>query len=79
MAQEQLDLLGVSDEGINHLVMTARKCGAFGAKLTGGGRGGCMIAITDTKEKAEQIARELKMQGAKAVWPTVIKKNVERK
>mgnify|MGYP001106099821 CR=1 FL=1 len=79
LAQEQLDLLGVSDEGINHLVMTARKCGAFGAKLTGGGRGGCMIAITDTKEKAEQIARELKMQGAKAVWPTVIKKNVERK
>lgn len=77
LAQKELDLLGVSDdEGINHLVRVAKLTGAFGAKLTGGGRGGCMIAISDAKEKAEEICRQLKENGAEATWYIEVQKNI---
>ena len=39
LAQTELEKLGVSDHGINHLVNIARNAGALGAKLTGGGQG----------------------------------------
>jgi mevalonate kinase len=37
--------VGVSDESLECLINAARKAGALGAKLTGGGGGGCMIAL----------------------------------
>ena len=40
-----LDALGVSSPELNHFVEIAREQGAWGAKLTGGGGGGCMIAL----------------------------------
>jgi len=39
--------VGVSHESLERLVCAARKGGALGAKLTGGGGGGCMIALTE--------------------------------
>ena len=45
VAQRELTLLGVSDSGINLLVSAAKQKGALGAKLTGGGRGGCILAL----------------------------------
>ncbi len=37
--------LGVSDESLEWLINAAKKAGALGAKLTGAGGGGCMIAL----------------------------------
>ena len=37
--------LGVSTSALDRLVAAARKAGAFGAKLTGGGMGGAMVAL----------------------------------
>jgi len=39
--------VGVSHESLERLVYAARKGGALGAKLTGGGGGGCMIALAE--------------------------------
>ena len=37
----------VSSPELNHLVKTALQAGAYGAKLSGAGRGGNMIALVD--------------------------------
>ncbi|MGC8585977.1 MAG: mevalonate kinase [Candidatus Micrarchaeia archaeon] len=42
---ELLDKLGVSSKGLNEAVEHARKHGAYGAKLSGGGGGGMAIAV----------------------------------
>jgi len=41
--------VGVSNESLERLVFVARKTGALGAKLTGAGGGGCMIALAEPK------------------------------
>jgi mevalonate kinase len=46
------------------LIETARKSGALGAKLSGGGRGGNMIALVP-REKAPALAEALLSAGAK--------------
>jgi mevalonate kinase len=40
-----LEALGVGHPQLSRLVLASRKAGAYGAKLTGAGGGGCMIAI----------------------------------
>jgi mevalonate kinase len=67
-AHETLQQLGVSNQKLDELVSLALANGAFGAKLTGGGRGGCMIALTQTKTEAEAISRILLSNGACATW-----------
>ncbi|MFP3984809.1 MAG: mevalonate kinase [Candidatus Bathyarchaeia archaeon] len=42
-----LQAVGVSNEALDKLVFAARKAGALGAKLTGAGGGGCMIALSE--------------------------------
>lgn len=39
--------IGVSDESLEWLINAAKKAGAYGAKLTGPGGGGCMIALAN--------------------------------
>lgn len=46
----------VSCKELDHLVDLARKKGAFGAKMTGGGGGGCMLALTPGKDLQEKVA-----------------------
>jgi mevalonate kinase len=67
-AQTELVSLGVSDDGINRLVVVARKAGALGAKLTGGGRGGCILALAKSKTHAQIIANTLHAKGATNTW-----------
>lgn len=50
--------LSVSSAEIEQLVHVARKAGAIGAKLTGAGGGGCIIALAPGKE--EDVAAALK-------------------
>ncbi|MDR2203572.1 MAG: mevalonate kinase [Nitrososphaerota archaeon] len=55
-----LQEIGVSSVELDHLVDVARKQGAIGAKLTGGGGGGCMVALTPGKELQEKVANSFK-------------------
>ncbi len=64
--------MGVSCRELDHLTRTSLNSGAFGAKLSGGGRGGNMIALS-TKENAPAIAEALLKAGAKNVIVTQIK------
>ncbi|HUT17452.1 MAG TPA: mevalonate kinase, partial [Acidobacteriota bacterium] len=55
-----LQEIEVSSNELDLLVDVARKHGAFGAKLTGGGGGGCMIALTPGKELQGKVAKAIK-------------------
>ena len=55
--------LGVSCPELDALVLAARKAGAWGAKLSGGGRGGNMIALV-SKAQATKVAAALQAAGA---------------
>ncbi|PAE27777.1 mevalonate kinase [Paenibacillus sp. 7884-2] len=74
-AQKELEALGVSDAGLNKLIYFARKEGALGAKLTGGGNGGCIIALAQNEVHSKLLAEKLRKYGATAVWPFVLKKH----
>ncbi|WP_432362681.1 mevalonate kinase [Sporosarcina sp. UB5] len=68
----ELIQIGVSDDRINQLVTTANTAGALGAKLTGGGDGGCMLALADSKEKRDEISSALSSAGARTTWSFTI-------
>ncbi|WP_138420056.1 mevalonate kinase [Aquibacillus sediminis] len=75
-AHSLLTSLGVSDDGLNEMVSIARKAGALGAKLTGGGRGGCIIALARNSSEAKTIADKLKQMGAANTWYFTLSQNV---
>ena len=58
-----LQEIEVSSIELDQLVDIARKMGAFGAKLTGGGGGGCMVALTPGKELQSKVAGAIKDLG----------------
>ena len=60
--------LGVSNERLDALVRAALDAGALGAKLTGGGGGGCVIALAPTREDARQVEQSMTAAGARATW-----------
>ena len=60
--------LGVSTPQLDKLVRAALDHGALGAKLTGGGGGGCVIALADTEAAAEQVGAALRAAGACGTW-----------
>ena len=62
----------VSSPKLDKLVQAARDAGALGAKLSGGGRGGNMIALAD-QANAESVASALLSAGAKHTIITEIK------
>ncbi len=72
-----LEALGVSNRKLSELVYVARSAGALGAKLTGAGGGGCVIALAPgTQERVETVMRlygsevlrtELGVEGLKVV------------
>ena len=66
-----LQSLTVSSPELDKLVDAARKAGALGAKLSGGGRGGNMIALAE-QPKAESVAQALMSAGAKRTIVTHI-------
>ena len=60
--------LGLSTDTIETYIRTAREYGALGAKLTGGGMGGCVIALAPTRVKAKAIANALEKNHGAPVW-----------
>lgn len=67
-AQHYLQKLGVSEETLDYFIRISMAHGALGAKLTGGGRGGCMIALANDKDSAQKIAEALEEAGAYKTW-----------
>lgn len=67
-----LQEMTVSSPELDTLVTAAREAGALGAKLSGGGRGGNMIALTE-QAKAESVAAALMSAGARRTIITEIK------
>jgi len=67
-AHNHLKSLGVSCDLSDLLVATALDHGAQGAKMSGGGLGGCIIALTSTKDQAQTIAKKLQEKGAVNTW-----------
>lgn len=69
-AHAALDMLGVGDPALDHLVAAARTGGALGAKLTGGGRGGCIVAVARDADHADDLVAHLRAAGSPAAWST---------
>jgi len=66
-----LQEMGVSSPELDRLVVGARASGALGAKLSGGGRGGNMIALVPAG-KATAVAKSLLVAGARNTITTEI-------
>ncbi|MBX2998453.1 MAG: mevalonate kinase [Caldilineaceae bacterium] len=69
--QTLLRQIGVSADPLERLITAARNAGAAGAKLSGGGRGGNVIALVET-ETAPAIRRAFLDAGAKQVLVTTV-------
>lgn len=67
-----LQELTVSSSELDALVNAALEAGAYGAKLSGGGRGGNMIALVD-EQTVEQVKARLGGAGAVRIFETVVK------
>lgn len=63
--------LGVSSPALNELVDAARDAGALGAKLSGAGQGGNMLALVGA-ERAEDVTEALTEAGATHVIRTTV-------
>lgn len=70
--QALLQEMTVSSPELERLVLAANAAGAEGAKLSGGGRGGNMIALVQP-HSAESVASALKAAGAKQTIITTIR------
>jgi mevalonate kinase len=64
-----LQELTVSCKELDDLVVAARSAGAIGAKMSGTGRGGLMLAIAPTEEVQDAVATALEAL-APQVWKT---------
>ncbi|MGP3690393.1 mevalonate kinase [Streptomyces sp. IBSNAI002] len=60
--------LRLSTADLDALVEAALDHGALGAKLTGGGLGGCVIALAGTAASADALAAHLARHGAVRTW-----------
>lgn len=67
-AHAHLQAIGVSIDVSDQLVKLSLENGALGAKMSGGGLGGCIIALASTKADAKKISNALKEGGAVQTW-----------
>ncbi|MFZ0004829.1 MAG: mevalonate kinase [Methanoregula sp.] len=61
-----LEALGVGHPQLSRLVLAARSAGAFGAKITGAGGGGCMVALC-AKPIRHRVAQAIQSCDARAI------------
>ncbi|MBK8780273.1 MAG: mevalonate kinase [Anaerolineales bacterium] len=63
--------MGMSHETLDYLCRSALENGALGAKVTGGGRGGYMVALTPGKALQEKVASAFAKEGYKIITTTI--------
>lgn len=70
LSQAHLHLkeIGVSSPEADSLVEMALSHGALGAKMSGGGLGGCIIALAANLDQAQELAKRLEEKGAVQTW-----------
>jgi len=71
--QQLLEQLNVSSPSLDTLISAARSSGAEGAKLSGGGRGGNMIALV-APNYVHTVEKALREAGADQVITTLLAK-----
>ena len=69
--QMLLERLDVSSPILEKLIVAARRAGALGAKISGGGRGGNMIALVEPSQ-ADEVADALQSASARKVIITTV-------
>ena len=67
-----LKMIGISNEKLDYIFSSAIDYGAYGAKISGAGMGGNIIALVKEKD-IENITEALRENGAVHVYHTVIK------
>ena len=67
---QMLQQLTVSCKELDDLVKIAKDNGALGAKMTGTGRGGNMVALVSDEQSSNKISEALEKGGAAGVWIT---------
>lgn len=72
-----LEALGVGHPDLSRLVLTARAAGAFGAKITGAGGGGCMVALCPKHAKS-RVAGAMDATGAKSIITSIDTTGIRR-
>jgi len=63
--------MDISHETLIYLCNKALEMGALGAKVTGGGRGGYMNALTPGKDLQEKVASAIEKEGYKVIRATI--------
>jgi mevalonate kinase len=75
--QELLQKIGVSHPMLERLIKASMESGALGAKLTGAGGGGCMIALCRGNESKQRIACRLRRMGGTVYKTSLARTGVE--
>ncbi len=73
--QGLLNAIGVSSLELEQLIWASRNAGALGAKLTGAGAGGSMIALIETK-KEQNVSEAIKNAGGEPLTVSIDTKGV---
>ncbi|MQS76404.1 mevalonate kinase [Companilactobacillus halodurans] len=68
LANEALTKLNLSIPKTDKLIEAANHAGALGSKITGGGRGGCIICLAHNLTNAQMIQKALTKAGAEQTW-----------
>lgn len=68
LANEVLTKLKLAIPKTDKLIEAANNAGALGSKITGGGRGGCIICLARNLKSAQMIQKALIKSGAEQTW-----------
>jgi len=68
LANEVLTKLNLAIPKTDKLIDAANHAGALGSKITGGGRGGCIISLARNLTNAQMIQKALLKSGAEQTW-----------
>lgn len=66
--QKLLNTMMLSTTRLEEMCQAAKRAGALGAKLTGGGGGGCMIALCEDRDRAERVREALEALGRETFY-----------
>ncbi|MEM2610894.1 MAG: GHMP kinase, partial [Candidatus Bathyarchaeia archaeon] len=70
------DLYDVSLPEIDHICDAALNAGAYGAKLSGAGMGGSIIALVKNREIGERVIDACLSEGARGGWVSEVGEGV---